>query len=288
MLEPATDPAWVSPEGEPPPVRIGARGWLRAVLRGAPLAAVVFGGLAVLLLLRLPERLICGLRRPVTPWITVGVCRAALALLGLRVTRTGRPMAGRGAVVANHASWLDIFVLNASAPLYFVSKAEVAGWPAIGWLARATGTLFIRRDAREARYQAELFEARLRVGHRLCFFPEGTSTDGQGVLPFKPTLFAAFFAHGLAQILHVQPVSLIYHAPRGRDPRFFGWFGGMGFGPHLLRVLAHGGGGRVELRHHAPLKVAGFTGRKELARACEEAVRSGLTAGLSGRAGQGF
>ena len=279
---PRPEPTWTAPEGAPPPVRIGPLGWLRVLARGLPLGLVVFGGLAVLLALRLVERPLAGLNRPVTPWITVGVCRAALRILGLRHDRQGQPMAGQGAVVANHASWLDIFVLNAAAPVYFVAKSEVAGWPGIGWLARATGTIFIRRDPREAGAQALIFEARLRAGHRLAFFPEGTSTDGIRVLPFKPTLFAAFFAHGLAEALQVQPVSLVYRGPAGGDPRAYGWWGDMSFGAHLLAVLAAPRQGGVSAIYHPPLPVAGFPGRKDLARAAEEAVRAGLVAGLDG------
>jgi lyso-ornithine lipid O-acyltransferase len=278
------EPTWTSPEGGAPPVRIGAAGWLRLVLRTPVLGLVVFGGLAVLLVLRLIERPLFGLSRPVTPWITVGVCRAAFVILGIRLAWTGQPLRGRGAIVANHVSWLDIFALNAPAPLYFVAKSEVGGWPGIGWLARATGTVFIRRDPREAQAQRLLFEARLRAGHRLCFFPEGTSTDGRRVLPFKPTLFAAFYAHGLAEILQVQPVTLHYVAPRGQDPRFYGWWGDMGFGAHLLRVLSAGAQGSVHVVFHPPVPVADLPGRKELARHCEAAIRADLQNG----AGQGF
>jgi len=274
----SAEPTWTSPEGESPAVPIGAAGWLRLALRGAVLGLVVFGGLAVLLVLRLLERPLCGLARPVTPWITVGVCRAAFVILGIGFSWRGQPMAGRGALVANHVSWLDIFALNAPAPLYFVAKSEVGGWPGIGWLARATGTVFIRRDPREAQAQRLLFEARLRAGHRLCFFPEGTSTDGRRVLPFKPTLFAAFYAHGLAEILQVQPVTLQYRAPPGQDPRFYGWWGDMGFGAHLVRVLAAGSQGCVEVVFHPPVAVADLPGRKELARHCEDAVVAGLAA----------
>ena len=264
------------------PVRIGAAGWLVAALRAPVLVLVVFGGLAVHLTLRLLERPVFGLRRPVTPFVTQAVCRVALAVLGIRFRVRGRPMAGRGAVVANHVSWLDIFALNAPQRIYFVSKSEVAGWPGIGWLARATGTVFIRRDAREARAQTELFEARLRAGHHLCFFPEGTSSDGRRVLPFKPTLFAAFFAHGLAGILQIQPVSLLYTAPAGRDARFYGWWGEMSFGLHLLRVLAQPRQGRIEVVFHEPRPVGAYPDRKALARDCEEAVRAGLVEGLPG------
>ncbi|MFN3953118.1 MAG: lysophospholipid acyltransferase family protein [Pararhodobacter sp.] len=240
------------------------------------MALVVFGGLALHLSLRLVERPFFGLRRPVTPFVTQAVCRGALLLMGLRIETQGVAMRGRGAMVANHASWLDIFVLNAAQRVCFVAKAEVARWPGIGWLARATGTVFINRDARDARLQRELFEARLRVGHHLCFFPEGTSTDGLRVLPFKPTLFAAFFAHGLADILSIQPVSIVYRAPAGRDARFYGWWGDMTFAAHLLQVLAQPWQGSVLLVFHPPVRIADFSGRKELARHCEVAVRAGL------------
>lgn len=277
---PRPDPTWA--DAPPPRLALGLGGWLRVGLRGLPMGIVVFGGLAVLLLARLIERPLCGLGRPVTPWITVGVCRAALAILGLRHRRDGALMAGHGAVVANHVSWLDIFVLNAAGPVYFIAKSEVAGWPGIGWLARATGTIFIRRDPRQAQAQALLLEARLRAGHRLCFFPEGTSTDGARVLPFKPTLFAAFFAHGLADLLAVQPVTLDYRAPPGAHPRAYGWWGDMGFGGHLLAMLAMAPHGVVFATWHAPLPVADFPGRKELARAAEDAVRGGIAEGVVG------
>ncbi|RBI83210.1 1-acyl-sn-glycerol-3-phosphate acyltransferase [Rhodosalinus halophilus] len=264
----------------PAPEPIGPAGWLRAAATGLPLALVVFGGLAVLLLLRVPERLVWGARRPVTPWITLGVCRAALPLLGVRLVIRGAPIRGAGAMVANHASWADIFALNACTPLYFVAKAEVAGWPGIGWLARATGTLFIARDRRAARLQREAFAERLRLGHRLLFFPEGTSTDGRRVLRFVPTLFDAFYDDGLDG-LRIQPVTVAWHAPPGRDARFYGWWGDMAFGPHLLQVLAAPGRGRVEVIWHAPLDVAGHAGRKALAQALEARVREGLEAALS-------
>lgn len=274
--------AWQSPEPEPEAAPFGLAGWLRLAGRLPAMVVVLFGGLALLLAIRLIERPLFGLRRPVTPFITQGVCRAVLAILGLRVERQGRPMRRRGAMVANHAGWLDIFVINALERVYFVAKSEVAGWPGIGWLARATGTVFINRAAREARLQKEIFEARLRAGHHLCFFPEGTSTDGLRVLPFKPTLFEAFFAHGLGEILSIQPVTLVYRPPPGKDPRFYCWWGSMDMAPHLLRVAALGRGGRVRVVFHAPLAVGAHADRKALAQACEDAVRAGMEAGGQG------
>ncbi len=274
-------PTWRS-DDLPAPPPIGPMGWLRVVLRGSILGLNTYGCLLLLLLLRLVERPLFGLGRPVTPFITQYVCRSAFAIMGMRYRTRGRPMREKGAVVANHASWLDIFTLNACQRIYFVSKSEVAGWPGIGWLARATGTVFIDRKGSAALAQKNLFEARLRAGHKLLFFPEGTSTDGRRVLPFKSTLFAAFFAGGLDRVLHVQPVTVAYTAPRGADPRFYGWWGDMAFGPHLLAVLASRHPGGVEVIFHDPVPVSGFPDRKALAAHCERAVREGMQSVLPG------
>ncbi|EBA10832.1 lysophospholipid acyltransferase family protein, partial [Roseobacter sp. CCS2] len=181
------------------------------------------------------------------------------------------------AVVANHASWLDIFALNARKRIYFVSKSEVAGWPGIGWLARATGTIFIQRNRSEVQNQITMFRDRLAVGHKLLFFPEGTSTDGQQVLPFKPALFAAFFDPALKDSLQMQAVSVVYQAPKGQDPRFYGWWGDMTFGPHLLSTLAARRQGAVHVVYHPPVRVTDYANRKDLALAMEDQVRTGLT-----------
>lgn len=266
-------PTWDSddPIIAPP---ISAAGWVRVLLRGITLGVVVFGGLALLLLLRLFERPIFGVDRPLTPYITQAVCRCAFVILRLPLVVRGPRMKVRGAVVANHGSWLDIFALNARKNVYFVSKSEVASWPGIGWLARATGTVFIHRDPREVKAQIAVFEDRLEHGHRLLFFPEGTSTDTLRVLPFKPTLFAPFFSDRIVHDMRIQPVTVIYHAPDGEDPRFYGWWGDMGFAQHLLKVLAQHPQGKIELVYHVPTRVDAFPNRKSLANHLESQVRS--------------
>lgn len=269
---------WTGDEPPAPELTITLMGWLRVVLRGVPLAVVTFGCLAILLLVRLIERPLCGARRPVTPYITQFVCKSAFRILGMGHKVTGQVMAHPGALVANHSSWLDIFALNAPARIYFVSKAEVASWPGIGWLARATGAVFIERKREKAAEQKQVFERRLLDGHKLLFFPEGTSTDGRRVLPFKPTLLAAFFEPALRDTLYVQPISVSYFAPEGEDARFYGWWGDMDFGPHLLRTLAAPKQGRVEITYHAPQKVSDAVNRKTLAAALEAQVRSTLIA----------
>ncbi len=266
------------------PPRIGPLGWAVAAARGLALALVTYAGLVVLLLLRLVERPLCGLNRPVTPWISQFVCRAGLFIMGFSYRRRGRPMRERGAIVANHAGWLDIFSLNAADRVYFVSKDEVARWPAIGILARVTGTLFIARKGTEAKRQQEMMEARLRAGHRLLFFPEGTSTDTIRVLPFKTPLFQAFYTHGLDRVMFIQPVTVVYRAPPGRDPRCYGWWGDMSFAGHLLGVLATPRQGGIEVIFHPPVPVDGFADRKQLAGFCERVIRTAhpLADGLPG------
>ena len=265
-----------SPDDAPPEVRITVAGWLRAGSRMLAMCVILLTGVLVTAALRPPESFFWGLRRPWTPYITQAVCRATLVVLGLAHRIEGRPMPGAGAVVANHSSWLDIFALNARKRVYFVSKSEVAGWPGIGLLARLTGTVFIDRDPRQARHQTEIFEGRLQAGHRLLFFPEGTSTDGLRVLPFRSTLFQAFFAEGLRDHLRVQPVSVIYQAPPWQDRRFYGWWGDMSFGSHMLKVLSAARCGAVTVVYHAPVDVSDFPGRKALATHCEAAVRAGM------------
>ena len=262
-------------EGPEPDLKdISALGWVTAILRAIPIAVVVFGGLGLLLLLRLIEGPMFGLKRPVTPFLTQAVCRTALILMGIRYRTIGKPMRHTGAIVANHSSWLDIFTLNAAQRVYFVSKSEVATWPGIGWLARATGTVFIKRDPRQAKAQKETFESRLKHNHRLLFFPEGTSTDGLRVLPFKTTLFAAFFAPELHDDIYIQPVTVNFHAPSGADPRFYGWWGDMDFGTHLIHTLAKFRQGRVDVIYHPERKVSDFPSRKAIAAALETDVRA--------------
>lgn len=279
-LPPLTDrrPAWFGDDPAPVIPRPGALGWFLVATRGFGIISVLVLGVVLLLPLRGVERLFSGARRPWTgPWVQ-GVCRLCVWIIGLGWRREGRPMRGPGAVVANHSSWLDILVLNAAMPVFFVSKAEVAGWPGINILTRVTDTHFVTRDPRLARRQAQEFAARTRAGHRLLFFPEGTSTDGRRVLPFKPTLFQGFLDEALPADLAIQPMTAVYRAPQGRDPRFYGWFAEMSLASHLIAVLAQPRQGIVTVRLHPPIPVTGES-RKTLSAKAEAAVRAGFGPG---------
>lgn len=265
---------WYGEDPSPKPTPIGPLGWALALLRGTALAVLLLVGVVLKLPVRLVEMAVFGQRRPASPYLTQAVCRSALLILGLSLDVRGDRMAGAGAYVANHSSWLDIFVLNARRNVCFVSKAEVAEWPVIGQIARLAGALFISRDPRAAIEQRTLFETRLTNRDRLLFFPEGTSTDGQRVLPFKSTLFAAFYSDVLRHELQVQAVTVIYTAPKGADARFYGWWGGMDFAPHFLRMLATPRHGVVRLVYHPPVRADDFANRKSLASHLEQQVRS--------------
>lgn len=264
-------------EDRPEMPRIGPWGWLRVGLRGVAIAVVLGVGLALSSLTRIVERQIHPTRRPWTAPITRITLATVLRVIGLRLKSQGQPMRHPGSVVANHVSWLDILALHACQTVVFVSKSEVSGWPGIGFLARFAGTVFINRDPREARVQRDILAGAMRHGARLMLFPEGTSTDGMRVLPFKSSIFEMMFMQYAGSETHVQPVSVIYDAPKDRgDARLYAWWGDMNLGPHLAMVLSLARQGSVRVVFHAPLKVADFANRKELARAAEMAVRAGL------------
>ena len=172
---------------------------------------------ALFLLLRGLDRLLARLAgRPLTALgpATVQVWAAqALPTLGLRFVLRGAPMRGGGAFVANHASWIDIVALQRAAAPFLVSKAEVARWPGIGFIGRAIGTMFIDRRPAEARRQEAALFARLARGDQMALFPEGTSSDGRRILPFKSSLFGVFLAPGLEGTA-VQPVTIAYAPAR--------------------------------------------------------------------------
>mgnify|MGYP003114066794 CR=1 FL=1 len=118
-------------------------------------------------------------------------CRHFLRILGVELTVTGNAVDAPVFLVSNHVSWLDIPLIASQRHLYFLSKAEVGDWPLIGTLARAMGTLFIKRGSGESSRKAREIGDRLKQGHTVLVFPEGTTTDGTGLRRFFPQLFDA-------------------------------------------------------------------------------------------------
>lgn len=261
--------SWNGRDDIPIPRPRGA-GWLRLAVRASLMSLVIYGLLLPFWLARLFR--MYGLAQSIVQL----ACRLSLKIMNIPLITRGTPMHHAGAVVANHASWLDIFSLNGAQRIYFVSKSEVRKWPGIGILARSTGTVFIERRQARAKVHKDQLSERLLKGDKLLFFPEGTSTDGRRVLPFRSTMFAAFFHPEMAERMWIQPVTTHYIAPNGEREDFYGWWGDMDFAPHLMMVLAARASGRIEITFHEPLKVIEFKDRKHLARTAEEAVRSAL------------
>jgi 1-acyl-sn-glycerol-3-phosphate acyltransferase len=177
--------------------------------------------------------------------------RILCALIGVRIHEVGRrSTASPALILSNHVSWLDICVITALAPVVFVAKREVAGWPVFGWLAKLQRTIFINRQARHQTGAATReIASRLLGGDAVVLFAEGTSSDGIRVLPFRSSLVGAVH-HALGDTTHhthvtVQPMSLAYvrlsGLPTGRALRDrVAWYGDVELIPHLLHVLASG------------------------------------------------
>jgi lyso-ornithine lipid O-acyltransferase len=214
------------------------------------------------------------------------VCR----LLGLKVRQTGEPASARPVLfVSNHIGYLDIAVLSSLIPVSFVAKSEIAGWPFFGWLAKLQRSVFVDRQVRSTAAQRDAIAERLAAGDALMLFPEGTSGDGNHVLPFKSSLFSVAFNKDIGEPLTVQPVSLAYTRldglPIGRALRpFFAWYGDMELAPHAWQLLGLGTV-EVEILFHPPTSVAEWTSRKELAQFCYGQISGGVSRLLSGRYG---
>jgi lyso-ornithine lipid O-acyltransferase len=211
--------------------------------------------------------------------------RAVLRILGVRVHVDGEALkTGPAMLAANHVSWLDIVILSSVAPLSFIAKRDVNGWPFFGSLARLQRTVFVDRERRSSTGASrDEIASRLNDGDILVLFAEGTSGDGARVLPFKSAYFAAAKALGVA----VQPVSIAYaghrNLPMTRRLRpLYAWYGDMGLPRHLWAALAHGPI-EIQIVCHPPLSAD--SDRKKLAQDAESAVRRGLVDALHGRPG---
>src|SRR5438477_4518430 len=193
-------------------------------------------------------------------------------ILGLRVRRIGRPAAVRPVLfAANHVSYLDITIFSSLIAGSFVAKREVARWPLFGWLAKLQRSVFIDRQVRSTAQQRDSIAGRLAAKEALILFPEGTSGDGNRVLPFKSALFSAA-DHAATGPVTVQPVSIAYTRvngmPIGRRYRpLFAWYGAMAMAPHLWRGLGPGGA-EVVVVFYPRSSLAGWRPSKSLAGFC--------------------
>jgi len=218
--------------------------------------------------------------------------RLTLKVLGIRVHVKGAPAKERPLlIVSNHVSWTDILVLGSIMGVHFVAKAEMRGWPVLGTFARLQRSVFVERERkRAASDQAREIASRLADGDPMVLFAEGTTGDGNSVMPFKSTLFgAAYLAFEGAKDgrAAVQPVAIAYLRRNGlpldrRERGALAWIGDMDFVPHLMALLRLKAID-VEVHFGDPISFAAGEDRKAVARRTEADVRRMLVTALRQR-----
>lgn len=188
-------------------------------------------------------------------------------MLGLRLDKVGSGGTVRGLLVANHVSWLDIYVINALVPAAFVAKDDVRSWPLIGWLCANTETIFLARGSRAAAQDAcQRIGAELRAGTPVAVFPEGTTTGGERLLPFHGALFQGAIDAGAP----VVPLALRYLDARGMPSRAPAYDGDITLW-ESLRAIARADGLTARLRVLAPVPSANLD-RRHLAARCHRSI----------------
>jgi len=204
------------------------------------------------------------LRRARSLWLQQ-TCRRALRIMKVKV-RTRGPIPLKGLLVSNHLGYLDILVLSAMAPAVFIAKSEVKRWPIFGWFAILGGTLFVRRGKRSdvARLNREVAQA-LDAGALVVLFPEGTSSDGRDVLPFKSSLLEP-----VTRLNHPLSVACIrYSLPDGDVGEDVCYWGDMTLAPHLVNLFSKS---RISATVSFVRLERGPNSRKELARSLHSQV----------------
>ncbi len=216
--------------------------------------------------------------------------RLIVRTLGLRIHVKGALSMKRPLLVAsNHVSWTDIMVLGSFADVTFIARADMEGWPLIGWLSKLQRTVFIERERkRTAGDQASEIAGRMAKGDAMVLFAEGSTGDGNTILPFKSTLFGAAsmaIAEGAADQVFIQPLAIAYTrvhgVPLGRRHRSIAaWIGDQDLMPHL-KVLMAEGALDVEVHFGEPIAFSKGSNRKETSRLMESQVRAMMQAALA-------
>jgi 1-acyl-sn-glycerol-3-phosphate acyltransferase len=200
--------------------------------------------------------------------------RAFASVLQVEIMVEGRAPSA-GILVSNHLSYLDIVVFATTRPMVFVSKADVQRWPMIGWLTRCAGSLFLKREVKADVVRiGQQFAPLIAAGEVIAVFPEGTSSGGDAVLPFKASLFAPVAAHGWT----LTPAAIRYQLDDGDVSQEVAYWADMSFAPHFMNLLSKRRI-RATVRFGEPIE--GVTDRKQLAREAHDQVTA-LHAELTG------
>jgi len=216
-------------------------------------------------------------------WYHGWACR----ILGLRIVVRGRPSPTHPTLfVSNHSSYFDIPVLASLFPCSFIAKSDMIGWPLIGQLAKLQRSVFVDRKPANVGVHSDEISQRLKAGDSLVLFAEGTTSDGNRMLPFKSSLLSVAENAPPEMNLTIQPVSIVATRldgmPLGRAMRsLYAWYGDMPLAPHAWSAMK-AGRLTIEVEFHEPFKV-GAMNRKHITRRCEDAVERGVVRAVTGR-----
>ena len=205
-----------------------------------------------------------------------------LRAMNIEVKVRGNPSDYRPLLwVSNHFSYLDVPILGSVLPVRFSPKSEIANWPVIGLFTKMADSVFIDRRVSKTKENQEALIKCFANNGTVSLFPEGTTNDGTGLLPFRSSFFSLAEMDVAGRPMMIQNVSVAYthleDRPVNKDSlQYLGWYGDMEFFPHFCSVLRQRGA-TVELHFHPLINPAEFSDRKELAAYCQSQVAEGLT-----------
>ncbi len=211
--------------------------------------------------------------------------RGVAGIVGLRLRVIGTPAPARPVLfIANHSSWVDIIALGTVLPGCFIAKADIANWPVINLVARLGRTVFVSRGRKTLAQEQREMEARLAAGDHIILFPEGTTSDGNRVLPFAASFLTLAFAPSHPV---VQPVTIVYDQLDGlpvhhADRAEIAWYGDMDLAPHVGK-LGQRRSFRATIVLGAPIKYGQYKNRKMLSAALEAQIAGTAAALRQGR-----
>ncbi|TKD53077.1 lysophospholipid acyltransferase family protein [Sphingomonas baiyangensis] len=248
--------------GRPPPLSLSGR--LRFVARVAMLVGAV--------LIFVPLHYLWRLLRLSSPWPRLFLGTAG-RIAGARVLRVGTPLRRDVFYIANHLSWIDILAIGGTSGSAFVAKAEIGASPIVGWLAGLNRTVYVKREDRlGVADQINQLRDALADNWAITVFPEGTTTDGRSMLPFKSSMMKVLEPPPPGVL--VQPVLLDYGAA-GPD---IAWIGSESGRDNAVRVLARRGSFELRVHFLEPFHPRDFPGRKAIAAESRRRIAEALEA----------
>jgi 1-acyl-sn-glycerol-3-phosphate acyltransferase len=219
-------------------------------------------------------------------WVPIAFNSIILFLFRIKVSYVGEPPEDKNVIfVGNHLSYIDIPVLGSHLRANFIAKADVRQWPIFGTLANISRTIFIERDRNAATKCISDIGKSLNKGQSLILFPEGTSTQGVEVYPFKSSIFELFLHQDLKNRLIIQPFTISIKQVYGQDilsasdNDLYAWHGDMTLPPHLWQ-LAKSKSVEVQVELHKARLAKNYENRKNFAKDCHSDVELGLNRAL--------